>query len=179
MEVNVAGPSCGSCGNGEVRKLSAITSAGSWTGVSDTEGVGVAFGLDGGAAIGVGSASTTHAGATALARLLAPPRRPQAGSPIAVAAAVVVGMLTGVFYVAGGMMWKACGSGLLTMLVVLVPLAFWRSVVSWKRQTHADAVWREQTARWQQLWYCAKCHSVSNPDTGKAAAAQEYRGALL
>ena len=55
--------------------LSAILAAGTWSGVSDTSAAGLAFGSGGGVAVVRGSASTTYAGSTALARALAPPAR--------------------------------------------------------------------------------------------------------
>ena len=174
----MVGPSCGSCGSPDVRKLSAIVGEGTWTSTSTTNGVGLAVGSHGGGALGVGTASTSHSGSTALARRLAPPARPAPPFPLALAGAAISGLLAGIFYLSGGMMWKSVGWPLFVAFVVLAPLAAWRWTVLQKKQKENEAVWQDQTARWQLLWYCAKCDSVSDATGGSSVSARDLQRQL-
>jgi hypothetical protein len=184
----MAGPACAGCGSGDIKKLAAIVSGGTWSGRSETDAGGVAFGTDGSTAIGVGGASTSHAGGTALARTLAPPRRPgPAGTGRVLLAAGALGavfsLLTWGITSQGDRQTRQTWAPILVVAIVAtlgaVALAIAAFAKDKVRLRAATEDWEELVSRWQQLWYCDKCHSVSDLVKGKAVPAQAYREVLL
>jgi hypothetical protein len=185
---------CLVCGNSAVQKVTAICQAGSWA--SNSQGVSFGVGhvgpLTGGADFGMVSTTTSQsAGASHLARTLAPPLRPVCRSPGGTAGLVIlicVAAFFGLFGVVGLAALANSGpsdSGGLgcAVFMLIVALASAGGAVAihldMQRQRtramveyrHKLPLWEAGMRRWNQLFYCSRCDNVYNPQTGQSAPA--------
>lgn len=176
--------SCVKCGSDGIQRVSALVHAGSWSGEGSSSTLAVG-GVEGGGLFGAVAGTVTHqSGATALARLLAPPPEPQQPSnyvPGGMVALALVMFGSG----AGAIISKSTDENVLAALLgviavvclVLFPLTIIGFIgdqrVANQAYKNAAAVWPKQMQRWRELFYCARCHSVSNIDEQKAVAAEE------
>ena len=199
---------CPCCQKDDVQRVSAIHSAGSWSGSSswdtrgsvETDTVGLNFGrIDGphshANTFGVNTAHTSghtaqhgfesSSGATNLARTLAPPLPPS--TPVKKGISERAGCwfvgLPVVFF----MLWGGGLSGFICWPVILITLIVWWA--TWdtnKRENQRDQEgfpilqkdFERKWARWNALYYCRRCDAVFDPASGRNAPATNIRTLL-
>jgi hypothetical protein len=167
---------CAACGKDDAQKISAVVGAGTWSGSSQTVGTGMAYGVKSGLAVGVGVATTSHQGSTALAQLLAVPEYPMPPSAWAKIPAMLGGGLAFLILLtmwsSGEDDWRS--HALLTVVgvtLLLVVAARVRDIRAKAKFEPRAEEWRRRVTKWQELIYCARCHEVTDPTSGHSAPA--------
>lgn len=167
---------CPCCTNIGVQKVSAIVRSGTWSGSST--GVSLAYGStsDGHSASAIGNSFTQSSGATGLASALAPPPRPTVGGTAWVGTVLqVFGVLSSVAGLAVIATGLSVQGGLFLILGLACLYRGWTVSQSMLEAVRSPAYgaqlaqWERMMQRWDQLYYCAKCDTVSNPYTAEAA----------
>ncbi|MEN9938337.1 MAG: hypothetical protein RLZZ387_4916 [Chloroflexota bacterium] len=130
-----------------------------------------------------------------LAQLLAPPRQPGGGWLTAIAllgllilsvpascmvTAVIVGLQGQTFEAAfaSGAVERIflAVAGVATLIAIAIAIGL--SQLGERGRREASERWNRQMARWQQSWYCHRCHATFVAGTTKAVAPEQF-GQLL
>lgn len=169
---------CPVCGNQDVQKVAAINESGTW------EGSSVSVGRFGGTALSGGTVSqASHSGSTRLARLLAPPRKPAVVTPLSI---LVVLFLTWAFLFSAFVVpAETFDSGSLHVLSIVSLISLTLLIASvigliilWMLKKEDRAQHPSKLATWERLLYCAKCHSVYDPQTSQSVPARQIQTIL-
>lgn len=175
---------CRVCGNASVQKVSAICQAGSWSGQTQGQSLGATYGPNG--AMPVSSITTSSvSGATTLAQMLMPPKRPSyAASGCAFALGAIMaacGLLFAILCMTPG------GSAVALIVWLLISgggVAIYLTAKSdeWKqkkRVAERTPHWEYAMAAWNRLFYCPRCAHVFDPAAGSFASANQMHQLLI
>lgn len=163
--------SCPSCTTTNVQKISGIYNAGVWSANSTGNFAGGVY-TDGGhfASIG-GVTSSNSAGATNLARMLAPPLRP--GHRISTAlvlsiCAAFAAWLCWLFSTSMPDPWLPRAMNLFLVIAgLLVLVAIWETIQLRSEYEEVISEWEQSMIKWNRLYYCSACDVVFDPQTGR------------
>lgn len=188
---------CPVCGNQNVQKVSAISQSGTWTESSSwvenakwqsnstgatagpihsKNGDAFAFGVTGSHNVGAGTTSGfgTTSGSTTLAAMLAPPPRPVQETPTdSSGCAGFCGVILLIIFV----FWQShtLSDTVACLLAALPALGVW-STISQNQEAAKSAkdgypelvaTWERKMARWNRLFFCARCGHVYEPESGR------------
>ena len=170
VSVNIV---CPVCANDRVQKVSGVVQHGSWS--SQSSGVSLSETFVGNSMIPtVGVNNSSSAGASQLAKLLAPPLRPVMPSTFAW---ILMTVFFGFWSLVS--LSNSSSEGVIVFgLLTAVGGYEWRHV--WLRQRYDYPkqlqYWHYQTQLWSQLFYCSRCDHTYHPATRKAVpSAQTYQ----
>lgn len=188
---------CRVCGNPSVQKVSAICHTGTWSGTAQGTSAGAAFGPDGAAPV-IMSTSSNISGATHLAQMLMPPKRPKAygfnGCLVTIALLLIFIGLP-MFLVAVTDLFSAApvgdsgnASGIYVRAIIGFLIAAMAALLLWflstavhnskERVERQLPRWEIAIQAWNRLFYCPRCAHVFDPLAGSFAAAQQMHQLL-
>src|SRR5579871_6794182 len=161
---------CVVCGNPNVQKVSAIWQTGSWASVS--AGMSYSYGhFSGGGSLNtVGVSSVHHAGATQLARNLAPPAPPRQNG-LAVGCLGIIAVFFG-FWGVGFFLLGLAEIGFMVVAVILFSI-MGVAIAAIPRQGRQDSerfaydtlYYNRALYHWERLCYCSRCDCVYHIET--------------
>ena len=182
---------CVTCGSQAIQKVSGLHQGGVWS--AEAIGVGVGYGrISNGQRFT--TVSTSHAvssGATSLAQALAPPLKPHRFQTKAENFCLGGIFVAFIVWMIGGWMLADNPAPIIPMTLyiliasafTLVPLAAIPSAIRAARENKANTAllvqrWQSVMRHWDQLYYCARCDRVCNPQTGQHAPSRAVSGIL-
>jgi hypothetical protein len=178
---------CQKCGSDAIQRVSALVQAETWSGEGSSSTV--AIGADDGGLFGaIAGSISRNTGTTTLATSLAPPSEPSLPPLLG----VVFYELVMILLVASGcialvldvsdvsQIWRRlcafiAGCGIVVLVWSMARRRWHRAKV---RFGEAEELWHRQMTRWNECFYCGRCHSVSTLDDGRAVPADQIQDLL-
>lgn len=169
---------CGHCNSENIQRLPGIVQDGSTFGSS--VGLGFSLGDEGNGPVILGSVQQKT---TELARALSPPAPPRLSkwaSMLFIAIAVLLG-IPGLVVGSNADNAKEVGIGVLLMVpsLLLLACALLLFLRVRRRERVAEVSWRSELTIWQSLFYCSRCHHVSDLNRGVAVPAEAMHTLLV
>lgn len=164
-------PVCRCC---TVHKVSGIVHAGAWSANTAGQFAGALNGNNGNYSTFGGVTSSSTAGATNLARMLAPPPKPGANVPVSAFASICFGgaaLICRIFHSSTPDPRLATAIvALLIIAVLLVPIAIWEGFRLRSEYHELVQNWQRSIITWNRLYYCSGCDLAFDPHTSNSAA---------
>lgn len=171
---------CAQCRNPNIQRLSAIVRAGTRQGTAVGGLINVGAALAGNVLDAINVGGAVQRSSSDLARLLAPPREPLPPLSWGLLKGLFV-VLMAPFAIPIALQFETLGAVVVYLLAALVIgalIAYW---VTAHRRRVAEYVndyvlWKRVMEKWGDVFYCGRCHSVTDVTTGLTASAESVDG---
>lgn len=154
-----------------VAKVSALVAGGSTSGIINTSGNNATFGLDGSIYLGGTNHTSRASSMTTQARQLSPPVQPRTKTDVGaeVTGAILLSFIPAIIaVVVFPLLFAGLKRDTLEIMVIVYCIALaitlWITFARYKQAKEALNTeiprWQEAMARWNRLFYCARCDGV-------------------